>query len=217
MARAVTCFWQTPADCPRAELYQRMDATHSSREVIQLPETMPRDDRKALWALQLELLSMAESILGRRDKSKKIYQPQFSDEGPRIRNTPNLDGAFCELSRAGDCYWPTVVFEMAHETVHLLNPVAGNANNLEEGVAVAFSLCVQPMYGISVQPPMPSYRLALQLSGMLPGGPLRAAKLVRDRVGSLNDVTAEGLRDLFPSIDEVVSRRLAERFSGNVG
>ena len=60
----------------------------------------------------------------------------------------NLDGAFAELSRASECYWPTVVFEMAHETVHLLNPVPGNANNLEEGVAVAFSLRVQPSYGI---------------------------------------------------------------------
>ena len=96
--------------------------THLFREVIQLPETMPREAPEALWTLQLELLSMAESILGHRDIRKKIYSPQFSDEGPCIRNTPNLDGAFAELSRVGECYWPTVVFEMAHETVHLLNP-----------------------------------------------------------------------------------------------
>ena len=190
--------------------------THSSPEVIQLPETMPRDTPEALWALQLELLSMAESTLGHRDITKKIYSPQFSDEGPCIRNTPNLDGAFAELSRAGECYWPTVVFEMAHETVHLLNPVPGNANNLEEGVSVAFSLRVQYSYGISIQPSIPAYLQAFQISSMLPGGPLRAAKRVRDRVDSLNDITAQGLRELFPSIDEVVCGRLAERFIRNV-
>ena len=45
------------------------------------------------------------------------------------------------MSDNGRFYWPTVVYELAHETVHLLNPVfLGEANYLEEGVAVAFSL-----------------------------------------------------------------------------
>ena len=185
--------------------------------MIQLPETEPLDDPEALWALQVDLLSMAESILGRRDLSKKIYQPQFSDDGPRIRNTPNLDGAFTELSRAGECYWPTVVFEMAHETVHLLNPVPGTTNNLEEGVAVAFSLHVQPSFGVCMQPSIPSYLHAFQLARMLPGGPLRGAERARNQFGALNDITVQDLWGLFPSVGEAVLGRLAERFTRNVG
>ena len=186
-------------------------------ELIQLPVTKPLDDPETLWALQVNLLSTAESMLGRRDQSKKIYQPQFSDDGPCIRNTPNLDGAFTELSRAGEFHWPTVVFEMAHETVHLLNPVPGNTNNLEEGVAVAFSLHVQPSFGVCVQPSIPSYICALQLARMLPGGPLQAAERVRNRFGALNSITVQDLLGLFPSVGEAVLGRLAERFKRHLG
>ena len=182
---------------------------------MQLPQTRPQDDPAVLWALQVELLSVAESLLGPRDVSKKICQPQFTDDGPQLRNTPNLDGAFVELSRGGEGYWPTVVFEMAHETVHLLNPIAGNTNNLEEGVAVKFSLYVQPSYGILIWPRTTSYLYALQLVGMLPGGPLEATKHLRDRVGALSDVTELHLGELFPNVDRVILNKLAERFIRN--
>ena len=169
----------------------------------------------ALWSLQLELLSMAESVLGPRDKSKKIYQPKFTDEGPLLRNTPNLDGAFVELSRSGESYWPTVVYEMAHETVHLLDPSPGNSNNLEEGVAVAFSMDVQLSYGINIRPSMPSYRYALQLVWMLPGGPLKAANRVRGRDSALGSATAQLLEKLFPNTDRDMLSKLAEKFVRN--
>ena len=158
---------------------------------------------------------MAESLLGPRDVSKKVCQPQFTDNGPRLRNTPNLDGAFAELSRAGECYWPTVVFEMAHETVHLLNPIPGNTNNLEEGVAVKFSLYVQPSYGIRIWPRTTSYLYALQLVDMLPGGPLEAAKQLRYRVGALSNVTEQHLGELFPNVDRVILNKLTEPFIRN--
>ena len=145
-------------------------------------------------------------------RRKTIFQPQFTDDGPHIRNTPNLDGVFVELSRNGECYWPTVVYEMAHETVHLLNPIPGNANNLEEGVAVAFSLGVQPVYGISIQTSMKSYLLALVLVVALPGGPLEAGRRVRERVGALSAATVQDLEALFPSVDGSVLSELVEEF-----
>ena len=163
-------------------------------------------------ALQAELMTIAQSVLGHRDTSKQVYQPQFADDGPRIRNTPSLDGAFAELSQAAGHSWPLAVFQMAHETVHLLNPVSGNTNNLEEGVAVAFSLHVQPSYGISVQISDPSYVHVLQLARMLPGGPLKAGRHLRDCVGALSNVTAQDLEALFPNVDSAVSSKLAERF-----
>ncbi len=179
---------------------------------MRLPQTEPGEDPSSLWALQLDLLARAETALGSRDISKKIYQPQFTDDGPLTRNTPNLDGAFAELSRNGEFYWPTVIFEMAHETVHLLDPNPGNTNNLEEGVAVVFSLIVQPVYGIDIRPAMKSYIAALQLVCALPSGPLEAGRRVRERVGRLSAVTVQDLRALFPNVDGEVLERLAATF-----
>ena len=131
---------------------------------MQPPQTSPKGDPVALWALQLHLLSLAEAALGARDASKKIYQPAFADDGPHIRNTPGLDGAFAELSRNSECYWPTAINELAHETVHLLNPAPGNGNYLCEGVAVAFSLHAQTKFGFQPHAVGPSsYRRALEL------------------------------------------------------
>ena len=104
---------------------------------------------------------------------------------------------------------------MAHETVHLLDPIPGNTNNLEEGVAVAFSLDVQPSYGVSMWPSIPSYRYALQLVWMLPGGPLEAANRVRGQYGALGSVTAQLLEELFPNIDSAILSKLAEKFVRN--
>ena len=177
---------------------------------MHFPNSDPQDNPEALWTLQKELLATAESILGLRDRSKKIYQPRFSDDGPNIRNTPNLDGAFAELSRDAKFNWPEVVFELAHETIHLLDPIAGSTNNLEEGVAVAFSIYVQPCYGICIRPASQSYIQALQLADMLPGSILRAGRRVRNRVGALSNVTAQELEEvkeaMFPG------RVLAEQF-----
>lgn len=176
---------------------------------MRLPATQPVNDPAGLWSLQLELLAMAESLLGPRDASKKIYQPRFTDEGPQLRNTPTLDGAYVELSRNGERYWPTVVFEMSHETVHLLDPIPGNANSLEEGVAVAFSLHVQSSYGISIPVGMPSYLRALRLVQALPEGSLTAAARVRRQVGSLSAATPQCLAELFPEVDRGVVASLA--------
>ena len=184
---------------------------------MQLPATQPVNDPVGLWSLQLELLAMAESLLGPRDASKKIYQPQFTDEGPQLRNTPALDGAYVELSRNGERYWPTVVFEMSHETVHLLNPIPGNTNNLEEGVAVAFSLHVQSPYGIRIPVAMPSYSQALRLVQGLPEDPLAAGARVRCLVGSLSAATPPRLAELFPEVDGGVLANLAAGFVRDPG
>ena len=184
---------------------------------MRLPATQPVNDPAGLWSLQLELLAMAESLLGPRETSKKIYQPQFTGEGPQLRNTPDLDGAYVELSLNGQRYWPTVVFEMSNETVHLLNPIPGNANNLEEGVAVAFSLYVQSSYGISIPVSMPSYLYALQLVQALPEGPLGAAARVRRQVGSLSATTPQCLVKLFPKVDGGVLANLAGEFVRSAG
>ena len=162
----------------------------------------PREDPSALWSVQLQLLRLAEDTLGSRDASKTICQPVFVDDGPHIRNTPNLDGAFAELSRNAEDYWPTTLYELAHETVHLLNPSPGIGNWLAEGIAVAFAVYAQGQYNLEPQRiSMQSYRRALQLVSALPDGSLAAGRRIRVTCGTLNDATQSILETLFPSVD----------------
>lgn len=179
---------------------------------MRLPTTHPIDDAASLWALQQELMRAAENLLGSRDTTKNIFQPTFDDAGPRLRNTPNFDGAFVELSRNAESHWPTVVFELAHETVHLLNPTIGYTNWLEEGVAVEFSIHAQSMFDLqSYMPPGGAYLDALEMVRALPGGTFDAARVVRKVAKSLNAVTHQNLVDLFSGVDKVLLKRLAER------
>ena len=176
----------------------------------------PREDPSAFWKIQCELLRLAEDTLGPRDASKVIYQPVFADDGPYIRNTPNLDGAFAELSRNAETYWPTAVYELAHETVHLLNPKPGVGNWLSEGIAVAFSVYAQLHFKLGPQCiNMQSYRRSLELVSELPYGPLEAGRSIRDACGSLNGATRSILEMLFPSVDSEILTELCKPFERN--
>lgn len=173
----------------------------------------PGEDPKALWSVQLQLLKLAEDALGPRDTCKVMYQPVFADDGPYIRNTPNLDGAFAELSRNAERYWPTAVYELAHEAVHLLNPQPGVGNWLSEGIAVALSEYAQRHFNLNPQDiNMQSYRRALGLVSELPHGPLAAGRLIRNACGSLNDATPSILVTLFPSVNPGTLTELCRTF-----
>ena len=170
-------------------------------------------DSSALWSLQLQLLRLAEDVLGPRDATKTMLQPAFADDGPHIRNTPRLDGAFAELSRNAERCWPTAVNELAHETVHLLNPKPGVGTWLSEGIAVAFSYYAQRKFGLEPQQvSMQAYKRALELVSMLPTDPLTVGRSVRDVCGSLENATESVLRMLFSSVDPKTLTELCRPF-----
>ena len=178
-----------------------------------LPDTVPDCDRIGLWRVQLELLAIAEKTLGLRDRSKEICRPVFSSQGPCIRFTLNEESVFAELSLNAAKYWPTTLYELAHETVHLLNPITGNANYLEEGVAVAFSLHVQPTYQICQPVRGEAYRRAHALVSRLPGGALVAGKFVRNQLGALSSATTLNLSAMFENADIDLLSQLTTEFS----
>ncbi len=179
---------------------------------MNLPTSIPEHDQKGLWQLQNQLLDEAQRLVGQRDLSKKIYPPAFHENGPHIRNTPELDGAFIELGPNSKVFWPTVVYEMAHEIIHLLNPIVGYANWLEEGVAVEFSIHAQTLFDIPIQSPTSGpYFEALNMVRSLPGGTFSSAKLIRGRFGSLSAVTFEQLFVLFPACGQADLRKLSEQ------
>jgi hypothetical protein len=164
-----------------------------------------------MWMLQQRLMHHAELLLGRRTTAKKLYQPAFSTGGPFVRNTPNRDGAFAELSPNAAGYWPTVVFELAHETVHLLDPCTGYTNWLEEGLAVEFShYCVCLMGGRPSPAEVRGYRDAQVLVRALPGGAFAFGKQAREKLGPLHLLTAQMLKAEFPQISKDLAKRLTK-------
>ena len=128
--------------------------------------------------------------MGRGDKAFQLYLPQFNDDGPNVRFTLDGRGAYAELAPNAQRQWRFAVFQLAHETVHLLDPgLLGTATYLEEGVAVAFSHHVQPRYGINIVTNDERYDFAHALVSALPGGHLAAGR-IRWAVGRLRDATA---------------------------
>ena len=190
-------------------------------EMIDLPTTNPSNDPGTLRALQMDLLLLAESQLGPRDTAWEILPPRLKEGIPHIfLPDGHSQSVFAFLSKKGEGwhgegYWPTVVYELAHETVHLLNPsVRGTATNLEEGVAVEFSITAQKVYGLNPQCPseVPSYVEAHGLVRKLSAAPLVSAREVRDCVGSLSSAKVVHLATLFPDVNNDILTKLAERF-----
>jgi hypothetical protein len=177
------------------------------------PTDGPEHNAPGVWAIQQFLLERAETVLGPRDSMKKVYQPVFRADGPYIINTPNFDGAFAALSMNAAGYWPTLLYELAHETVHLLNPVAGQTNWLEEGVAVAFQIEMSRTltdHPMAPDSPGQSFADAMSLVQLLPMPIFQAAKIVRREVGALSAAKYECLCRMFPAVDKQVLRKLTE-------
>ena len=87
-----------------------------------------------------DMLDLAEKLFGPRDPSYSVSHIKTGHQIPRImfsnENSTNiyiriLTDPAKNMSRA--CY------QLAHETVHLLAPIRGVANNFEEGVATYFA------------------------------------------------------------------------------
>ena len=177
--------------------------------------TRPDNDPQSLWVWQLNLLAEAERLLGPRDGSQLLCQPNFDVNGPHIRHTRNQDRVWAELSPNAAGFWPAAVFELAHETVHLLNPVAGAAKYFEEGVAVEFLLHVSDSWKLQDGVPHPlytGYADALRLVRSFPGGTFRIAANVRELVGALDGVTNEILALLCPGTNQSTLYQLTQRF-----
>lgn len=95
------------------------------------------------WTLSTRLsdmLSLAESKYGPRDRSYTIVGIEFDKNGPNIWYPGDRNHICIKLTEsclnnmAGACY------QLAHECIHLLSPSGRNATNiLEEGLATHFS------------------------------------------------------------------------------
>lgn len=122
-----------------------------------------------------------------------------------------MDGAFARLSRYAAGYWPSVIFDLAHETVRLLDPVMGITNWLEEGAAVAFSirmsreLTSHPM----AAPPGSVYATAHELVLQLPPPIEQSLGALRKEFGPFSTISSDQLANKFQLLSKNVCDQLA--------
>ena len=172
--------------------------------------------------LQQELLAWAEELFGERDMTWNLLPPMFGDRNPHIfyPDPESLKLVMVKLGRGAREKWTLVLFQLSHEVIHLLNPKRGcKANNLEEGVASAFSYYVQRRSGI-VEPDFvrhdrPAYKCVHSLVRRLPTGDIAAAKRIRREMPPgtpFSSISTDDLRRIFPDVDAEHADALASMF-----
>jgi hypothetical protein len=176
-----------------------------------MPTALPiRPDQfpERMRFLQATLLSLAEEHFGTRDGAFTISDPVYGEIWPQVRFAPNRKTVWVRLSTNAAGYWPSAVWELAHECVHLLNPVVGDVNFLEEGFAVAFQQsAAASLTGVKITNDAP-YLEAEALVGRLDKNVVHAGKLIRQHIGAFSKATSENLRRLFPAADRDLLQKL---------
>lgn len=184
--------------------------------MYEFDKDLPKDSKKGVWELQEFLLGEAEKLVGKKAVDKQILHPTFESCGPCIRN--KNDEAWAVLSHNAREYWPTALYELAHETIHLLNPIVGHTNYLEEGVAVAFSIDMSKNQTGHPMSPYDKcdeqsrcYQYAFELVEFLPDGIYESARRIRSKFSSLGNAQPIGLRELFPTLkNEIIEELCSE-------
>lgn len=182
--------------------------------MFSFPTAKPMEDRVHVWTLQKLILSEAEIRFGPMNPAKKLFRPKFVENGPHVINTPSFDGGFAGLSMNAARYWPAFVWELSHETVHLLDPDVAGVPYLEEGFCEFFAIeMATPIKGVPSSRPN-AYVEAEHLVRSTFNSPYDAARQIRERFGRLRDATIQGMCDLFPEIPLEMIYALLRRHEG---
>ena len=172
-----------------------------------------------MWQMQQQLMAYAEQLFGPRSIRKTLYQPDYDEDGPFVRYTPSFDGAFADLSYNSKSSWPCAFYELAHETVHLLDPRGDSspvptASVLEEAIASSFAAHCQEIAGVTPFPHKGNYSLAIELSQKLGRDLHEVGRDVRQKHGHFSNATAPQLMEIAPMCPEEVAKNLTSDFAG---
>jgi hypothetical protein len=171
-----------------------------------------------------EALLMAEELFGKRDKTYTILGIDYAEEAqvccPPPRRAKHLIVQIskeCLLDRE-DAY-----FQLSHEVVHLISPTGKrDANNLEEGLAVYFSIyymnyVFENYDGFWTQEvPYEDYRKAYEATKKLLELYKDAIKKLRKTQKVISKISKEQIMSLYPDFTEPDAEFLAQNFYPNI-
>lgn len=157
------------------------------------------------WTLPYRLcdmLQMAEKLFGPRDTSYTILHIEPGHEIPKIWFPNGYHQKQIIIHLATD---PThnmfkACYQLAHETVHLLAPVEGNANNLEEGVATYFAgLYLKKKMNATWEPGEKSYEEVLEKVSPLFEKDVNCIRKIR-KDQKFSKISKDRIRSAFPTL-----------------
>ncbi|MGV6809976.1 MAG: hypothetical protein ACWA5U_08880 [bacterium] len=169
------------------------------------------------WTLTSRLgqsLKLAEEKYGKRDPKWTILGIEFAKrEQPAIWYPfSQEDKHYIIIQLTPDTLdnHKQALFQLAHETIHLLSPVGGGhpTNVLEEGLAVYFSLFFVQQEGIDIKTDYISganYRQAYELVKALYGAYPQTDNIIRQirkEKGRLSGLSVADLQHYFPNLDK---------------
>jgi hypothetical protein len=168
-------------------------------------DAFTKDNGWTLTNIFGEILDEAEAMFGRRDHSFTMLGIEFHEGPPFLWLHATRPHVTINLSLGSRVDSRCAILELAHETVHLLNPAQGSAGVLEEGLATFFSkhICERSFdHGgaYADQCIKNEYRYALDALAPILRDPARLKDL-RNVKPSFADIKAEDLAGLFPQMD----------------
>jgi len=179
------------------------------------------------WTLTTRLgkfLQKAEKEYGVRDKSWTILGVEFSAEGQPTVWYPfshdNTKFIAIQLTRRAANNKKRALFQLAHETIHLLSPAGPNQQSsvLEEGLATYFSIHALADTGVKIKaqyigskPYAQSYILVSKLYELHSDTSTRI-KGLRAKGRTLSNINKDELMQSFPNIDAKLAGLLTQRF-----
>lgn len=191
----------------------------------QLIEAAQLNGDSYTWTLASQLgnmLELAQSQFGPRDKSYTILGVEFIDGRPKIWYPCNCNNIIIQLGKPCLSEPDRACFQLAHETIHLLSPTIGqNSNVLEEGLAAYFQVWYMDNHYPSQWPRQKldwrkldaPYEKAKTLVERLLEIDRNAIKRLREQGRRLSDVTAEEISYLCPGLDHCDALALTTKFT----
>jgi hypothetical protein len=163
------------------------------------------------------ILDEAERRFGPRDSSFKVLDIEICSDSPHLWISQNPRGVVIKLGAAAKGNLNEALAQLAHETIHLLNPCeVADGSVLEEGLATRFQLeyggRLIPGYSCSDDPRWPKYANACALVEELFQGVPDAITRLRSLGCGLSAVSEAQILALNPGVEERLAKLLARKF-----
>ncbi|MGJ5633257.1 hypothetical protein [Nostoc sp. CALU 1950] len=160
-----------------------------------------------------EMISHIEAQFGKRDRSWTILGIEFCESGPKTWFPGDCGHIIIQLGLSAKEDPVQALFQLAHESVHLLDPVvSGFGTVLEEGLATLFSLeyikQFHPNYTTSDTKYADAARLTAHLLDITP----MAIKELRSKGIKISQITASQLLAVCPQLPKSIALALATPF-----
>jgi hypothetical protein len=160
----------------------------------------------------------AEKIAGPRDMTWTVLGCEFvSDDDPHTWFPHNCDRhVVIRLTRTAERNHGRALYQLAHETIHVLSPrgPSNRAPNLEEGVACVFAIEMVTKYvkniGVNYDPgPLPEDRREAHddVTKLLAINPV-AIRVLRAIEPQFSKITPDLIKHIAPGIDDELAQRL---------